>query len=329
VGVGADEGLPDEVRFVANVTRLIRVRLAEDPGGETIPSVFFLLPRGPQNVALKREPLLHNGLVALGKRFWFVSPMVTNAHGLKLDEWDDDQAFIHAEEALGIGDTVAVLFDPRPATPQLYLYPKGLGDRDRVMRLLLDASQTSLRDVLEVVDTVHKNFLVTPAVQDAGKLWKASTQHLPVGRPEAVIQGYLRVGLQAAFPSCVVRREQHGVAGRLDLEVEEPIPGQVGGLVPKAILELKVLKTYTSAGTKVAPAQNSERVRDGVKQVAAYKKERNALEAALCCFDMRVDYTGDTCFDDVNNLAKRHKVVLRAWHLFNSAKAFQRATIPD
>lgn len=327
VGVGADEGLPDEVRFVANVTRLVRVRLAEAEADEQAPAVFFLHPRGPADVSLRREPLFHNGMVPLGGAFWFVSPVVTNAHAYDLDDWDDAAAFDLAENMLGVGGSTAVVFDPRPTTPQLYLYPRGLAEPEHVMSLRLDASDVTLNDVLSVVDHVHAQFLVTPGVQDApGKLWKNQRKYVPVPRAESVVQMYLRIGLQSAFPSCVVRREQHGVSGRTDLEIEEPIPGHKGALAPKAILELKVLRSYGSNGTSVSNTQIKQWVEDGVVQVIAYKKERGAHEAALCCFDMRKAPSGDACFSHVRTLANG-EIELRLWYLFNSAKAYQRAMV--
>jgi hypothetical protein len=328
VGIGADEGLPDEVRFVVNVTRLVRVRLAQPSSDEQTPAVFFLRPVGPDGVSLRREPLLHNGMVALGGTCWFVSPVVTNAHGYELDEWDDDSVFDLAEKTLGVGTSIAVIFDPRPESPQLFLYPRGLGEPDEVKALRLDASNVTLSDVLAVVDNVHAQLLVTPGAQDAqGKLWKNQRQHIPVLKAEAVIQMYLRIGLQTAFPSCVVRREQHGIAGRLDLEIEEPVPGHQGALAPKAILELKVLRSYGSTGTSVSDQEIKDWVKDGVVQTIAYQKERDALEAALCCFDMRKSSSGEACFAHVQTLAKKGKIELRVWFLFNSAKAYQRAVV--
>lgn len=328
VGVGADEGLPDEVRFVANVTRLIRVRLAEADVSEQVPAVFFLLPHGPNGVALRREPLFHNGMVSLGGTFWFVNPVVTNAHGYDLDAWDDEAAFDLAEGTLGIGTSIAVVFDPRPSTPKLFLYPNGLGDADHIKTLRLDASDVKLRDVLAVIDQVHEQFLVTPGAQDApGKVWQNRSKHYPVLKAEAVIQMYLRIGLQSAFPSCVVRREQRGISGRLDLDIEEPIPGHQGALVPKALLELKVLRSYGSKGASVSAAETRNWIKDGVTQAIAYQREENAHEVALCCFDMRTVPSGEACFRHVRDLATTHGVQLRVWYLFNSAKAFQRSAV--
>lgn len=327
VGVGTDEGLPDEVRFVTNVARLVRVRLAEAPGEDTVPCVFFLLPQGPEDVDLEAEPLLHTGLVPVGRRFWFVSPVVTNAGRLELHEWNDADAFELAAR-LGAAEAPAVLFDPRPSTPLLFYYSQGLKRPDEVKRLRLDASEVSLADVLQVVDQVHEKFLQTPGAQDpVGKVWQNRALYRPVAKAEAVIQMHLRIGLQLAFASCVVRREQHGVAGRLDLEVEEPIPGHEGGLVPKAILELKVLRSFGSKGAPVADTTNKDAVEEGVRQAAAYRRERKAREAALCCFDMRTKRSGETCFVHVRPLAKRNGIVLRVWHLFNSATAYRNATI--
>ena len=109
--------------------------------------------------------------------------------------------------------------------------------------------------------------------------------------------------------------------------MEEPIPGQEGGLVPKAILELKVLRSFGSKGAPVAENTNKESVTEGVKQATAYQKERNAEGTALCCFDMQKDRTGEACFIHAQPLAKRNGIVLRVWYLFNSAIAFRNATV--
>ena len=50
LGLGADAGLPDDVRFRAGVVRVIRKLIARGglQAGTKQPSVFLLLPSGPQ-----------------------------------------------------------------------------------------------------------------------------------------------------------------------------------------------------------------------------------------------------------------------------------------
>lgn len=325
-GVGTDAGLPDPVRFLKNVTRLVRKRLTAATDCETEPSIFFLAPGGPGSHDTKHEPFLYAGGKTLGGSLWFVGPVVGNAHGLAVSPWDDADAFARAKDQLGLADIPAVVFYPTPDLPQLLFYPEGLA-ADNGTVVLLDATNVTLTDVLETVNIAYEKALKTPSGHTGRKIWGNQSKFEPAKRPEAAIQSYLHFGLQMAYPSCDIRQEESSIEGRLDIEIVEYLPGTDGASVPKAILELKVLPAVTGSGNPVQPSDIEERVREGVRQAYAYRKKRQARESALCCFDMRKTPSGETCFAHVRNLANQLEVQLRVWFLFNEAKESRKATV--
>ena len=58
----------------------------------------------------------------------------------------------------------------------------------------------------------------------------------------------------------------------------------------------------------------------------AYRLRLNALNAAVCCYDMRKDDEGDTaCFAHIVTDAECGNVPLWRWYLFRSAGASRAA----
>ena len=125
-GVGADEGLPDDVRFRGAVTRLIRKlidtgNLAVDP----TPAVFVLsgaAPTGLPATSLKVAPMLDNGLTSVESHIWFVGPTATLGRGLAVSEWQDDEVFASAA-ALSVGECPTILLETRTESPEARFYP--------------------------------------------------------------------------------------------------------------------------------------------------------------------------------------------------------------
>lgn len=320
-GLGTEAGLPDEVRFLVGVARVIRKRYQEAGAGcETAPAIFFLRPQKPDGLdpsQLKQQPMLDNGLTELGGSFWFVGAPVYFALGLELPDWSDDgSVFSRASNELGLSVVPAILFDPRGKNPALRHYPHGLGKADEVTISTFGDEEMSLERVLEIVDEATTSHLDGPA--GGAGLWKDPKKHLPSDAAEKKIQFALKVALHHALPTAVIREEQLQAAGRLDLEVEEPLMEE-GEFVRHAILELKVLRSYRSSGSPVPDAEVRGIVRDGVSQAVAYRKEREARAAALCCFDMRVNGSRSDCFKGVKAPAGREKLELRVWPIFASA----------
>jgi hypothetical protein len=194
--------------------------------------------------------------------------------------------------------------------------------------LRLESANVNLNEILEVVDRLYRRSLATPDAQHSeAKLWKNRTKRWPYTRAEARIALTLREGLTGAFPTCTVREEQPQPSGRLDLELEEPDPTDRSQIIRHAVLEVKVLRSFGSTGLPVSKKETDDWVEDGVRQAAAYRNDRNARSSALCCFDMRATFSGEGCFDEVRYLARRHRVVLRVWHIFASAKDFRSHTV--
>lgn len=330
-GIGTTSDLPTDVRFLAGVVQLIRARLArsKEAPDPLLPALFLLepAPRIDQEESTpKRIPMLDNGLTPLNGRLWFVGAAVVSGHYVSVAEHDDDNLFRFVIDRLELGNVPAILFEPRTGIPEVRFYPSGLGSQDEYKRLPLGGSDISLDKILEAINNVYCQCLVTPSAQiNAGKLWEQSDKWRPVVNAEAIIQWTLKAGLVAAFPSCIVRHEQTSVSGRVDLEIEECGPLDREAIVRHAVLELKVLRSFGSTGETVSPSEILAEIKSGVLQAAAYRDDKSARAAALCCFDMRKADLGESCFEHVSTLAEGAKVRLKRWYLFASASLYRKS----
>lgn len=127
LGVGSDAELPDEVRFIGGVTRLIRKRLARARDTDSGPAVFLLLPSGPSSVSpseLREEPMLDNGVAPIGGALWFVGAVVARGLALEFATWPGDQAvFAMVKDELDAGDVPAIVLETRTPSPEARFYP--------------------------------------------------------------------------------------------------------------------------------------------------------------------------------------------------------------
>jgi hypothetical protein len=329
VGIGADADLPITVRFLAGVAKLVRRRLAEQ-GANTDPArpaIFLLEPNArPYKAGAqpKRVPMLDNGLTSVTGRLWFVSPVVVTGKYVELDDDDDETIFGVVTTSLELGAVPAIVFDPRTTVPTVRFYPHGLADAETCEAVGIAGSDVSLQRIYEAIEKVYQNCLVTPEAQArAGKLWVDGDKWWPSPQAEDVVQLYLRAGLTTAFPTCTVRHEQTAVPGRLDLEIEESDALDRSKVTRHAVLELKVLRSFRSSGTVVSAKDTLEWVESGVRQAASYRGERGALAAALCCFDMRQQHSGEKCFEHIRDLATGLTVDLKHWFIFGTSEQYR------
>jgi hypothetical protein len=321
---GSDAGLPDQLRFLSGVIRLLRRRIARGEPLSAAPAAFFLLPSGPTGMRddeYEVVPMLDNGLTTVEGAYWFVGPVVARALTKRVEDWDDADVFAEVGGNIGLASVPTVIFETRTDPPGARYYPTGLGTPDRYEEVVLNRSGLRLDGIFDVIDRVYASVLVTPAKStgiwaDAGKHWVSSSA-------EDNVQLHLRLGLVGALPGFVVRAEQSQATGRLDLEVEEQDSRDPSVITRHAILELKILRTFGHAGNEYSAASITKAVRDGVTQAFAYREERGARSSALCCFDMRVKFGGDECFSGVVRKARDLHVELRSWHLFASAGAYR------
>jgi hypothetical protein len=109
--------------------------------------------------------------------------------------------------------------------------------------------------------------------------------------------------------------------GRADLHIEEPDPLNRESVTFLAVLELKVLRSYSDSGRTAYSGSNVEEwIEKGVKQAGAYRRERGHRVAVLCCFDMRREDTGEACLSGLRDLAEEQEVALRRWYLYASSE---------
>ena len=325
--VGADAELPPVARFQSGVSQLIGKTLARQQGvvpesDTPVPlAVFLLHPEGPSDdvsIAPTRVPMLDQGRTQLEGRVWFVSQVVTYGTWIAPNFQTDDELFRYVTDDLALGATPAAVYDARGQETELRIYENGLDDLDTYERVHIAFTGVSLKDIFARISAIHRTLLITPGAQPrATRLWSKAALGQVATNAEDVLSGLLASGLQGAYLTCAVRVEQPGPSGRYDIAIEEPVFGVVGTNRLHAILELKILRPVT-------PRTVRRWIQDGVDQAASYCQERNALAAALCCFDMRTEVTGRQCFAHVVAQASADNVELQVWHLFSSAKAARR-----
>lgn len=328
-GVGADEGLPDDLRFRAGVTRVIRKRRAETANADPkAPAIFLLQPTPPvlsQGTLSGREPVLDNGLSQITGRLWFVSAIGHSGHYLEHATLSDDGLFRFVTDDLGHGQTPAIWYDPRPAVHECRFYPNGLGDADACEFMNLGEADLDLERLFALIEGVYRQCLITPGAQTApARLWANASRWWPSRSAEAVVEIYLRPGLKSGLDAYEVRSQKSMVEGRLDIAIELRDPQDPSNVVHCAILELKVLRSFTHSGNAINDADTLQRLQDGVDQAAAYRASQGSRLAALCCFDMRREDTAESCFDAVRAAAATLDVALRRWFIYSSARSYQR-----
>lgn len=327
-GLGAETGLPPEVRYLLGVVRVIKSRREKidvDPKidhGEELPAIFFFSPQLPDSIPLERltqAPMLNNGLNALGGHFWFVGPIGNYGRGLALEHWAEDAQVFDYAAKLDIDQLPAVLLDNRLDPIELRHFPKGLADPEIAEVVSLGGKDISIDEVLTHVSRAHQANMQTPTLVPKDlKLWENASKHRPVTSAEQRIQTILRIALSGAMPATVVREELTLPAGRIDLEIQE-FRGK-GVVISHAVLELKVLRSYGSTGNSVSAAEVKKVITEGISQAAAYRDDHDTKAAALCCFDMRKVETGEKCFTAVRKPAKEMRVELGVFYLYASAK---------
>ena len=324
VGIGADEGLPREIRFRSNVTKLVRLRLATDNKKRDVKrlAVFLLQPSPPPAAAQmkpKRVPMLDNGREALTGRIWFVGASTASGHFTEYKKMDDDALFTVITDHLDQPDTPAIIFDPRLSKDEIRFYPKGLRDPSSYELVPLTMVQVTIGEVLIAVDGTYKEKMITPNAQPkAGKLWKNETKWWPQKNAEDRVQMYLEIGLNSAFPTCTIRSEQSIPEGRLDIEIIENDALDRSIITQHGILELKVLRSFSESGkTKYDDKQRKKWIKSGVAQAASYRDGKGAKWGALLCFDMCDSDVGESvCFSHVQHLSKKLSVHLKRWYLY-------------
>jgi hypothetical protein len=330
IGVGADSGQPPEVRFLRSVQNVVRKRISIEESDS--PAVFLLNQSRQIPNGTRRMGMIDNGDKLLEGRIWYVGPSLGFARAIDHECGKDDIAlFGKVVDELDQGSTPTVLFLPHIDRTSVRFYPFGLLREDEFETLSVEAQPVSLNEIFVTLDRLHEKQLVTPNAQSVGnKMWKDSEKFFPISNAELVAQSYVETALWARFSHCRVVVEVSQVSGRLDVAlVGHDISAGAPSAPCYAVLELKVLRSFSEGGNPVADLFNKNWVKKGMQQAFSYAEEMRADAKALCCFDMRKTDTGDQCFAHVATEASTLNVVLKKWHLFGRLVDYRAAIVND
>lgn len=319
------QSLPEEAQFVHSVAKVLSMRHAKDKTMLcSAPSLYILGPV-PTHVGVppKREPTFSMGGVNVSGKIWFGASAMNSSTGFPAPSGADaDGVFTYVSKTLSAGGQPAVYFDGSANEFILRFYPKGVDTPEDCQDILLGGAHITEATLRAVLDRIHELSLITPTASlVAGKLWKDTAKCHPIERAENEVQGILEVGLAQALGNVRVKREGTGAYGRYDLTLLEQDPLDSSKITNHAILELKVIKSFTSTGKKVSDAVNQTAVLKGLKQAFAYRKEHGSRISALCCFDMRPDPNLQQYPEGKCKVAADLDVQFWAWPLFHKTEA--------
>lgn len=331
VGAPTVAGASLTTRFFRRVSALVSTRAGRGECGQF--TVFLqsdALLDDVQRCTHTEAPLLANGADPVVDRVWLSTASLSTSFELLL-QWSDAASLFQAVKDASLGGIPAVVVDWRTGVPLGRLYRSGLSNHEDAEAVFFDDSPVTRTQMKEVLDNFYERSLRTPALGGEGhakRVWKEAAKGIPEHRPEEVIQGRLLEALRAVFARHDLRAEPVTDDGRADIVVSMKTisPGGLPAVVNEWVLELKALTDRTHTGNPVPSGNVMQAIQGGVEQAVGYKTQLNALQAALCCYDMRITDCGDdTSFAHIKDDANYHQVSLWRWFLFRSTAASRAA----
>lgn len=329
-GLPADAGSSLITRFTRRVAELVATRQAKGENGEF---AVFLQSDEVTEHAKKcthvEVPLLANGFDAVSNHVWLSSSNLMLSFRLCL-KWSDAGSLFAAIRGVGLGGVPALVVDFRGAAPIGRLYRIGLDTPDTCDDVSFDDAPITSTQMKDALDRFYEASLSTPLLvveAHAQRIWKEPGKGIPESRPEERIQGRAVESLRGAFPRHDLRGEPVTADGRADIVVSRKTvrQGHLQAVIHEWVLELKALADMTTDGNK-SSADIPAAVRSGLEQAMAYRQRLHALNAAVCCYDMRKTDDGDTaCFAHIAVDAKAGQVPLWRWYMYRSATASRAA----
>lgn len=324
---GDIDDLPAERRFQVYVSRTVQAR-ERRTDAETSGAAAFVLVTAEQQERLKADRsfdrTVYTGRVRLAGRVHFMTPRAASS---VFEEYAGDaNGLFNRMQELKCDHLPAMIYDANASGSTLTYYPKGTQTDDGLAQVSLDVTPVTEAEILSVIDAVYRAELCTPDNSGPTKIWENPAKGFPVEEAERTVQQFLRVGLAARFHWCKIRAEQAGKLGRTDLEIVENRTGEIGTIKHHALLELKVLRSFSHSGSPYQVAVANEAVSKGVRQASSYGDENHTVLRMLCCFDMRSNDVGDsTTFAHVQTDAVTLCVSLKRWYLYRSSEHLRDA----
>jgi hypothetical protein len=287
----------------------------------------FLISDRPRDLAktlgAKHEPIIDDGSRSLAGKLWISPTTFISGYSVDFQSGEISEAFQQVMD-LNLGAMAACVYNPAGTDREIRFYPNGLNDETRVIKFAVSDAAFDFDTLDQVLNTFHlQNFITPDATLDILDPWKKASKYYPRENAEAFFQAWLKTALSVVFwRSIVVKFEVSGTEGRCDLLM---MSRQGEGWLCRAVLELKVLKSYSSSGSSISQTVSEQAIKDGVLQVVAYKTQNASKLGVLCCYDMRKpDHCNDDeCFNPIRPVATSNAIHLRRYRVHGSSKALR------
>ncbi|MGE4294343.1 MAG: hypothetical protein AB7E49_01420 [Campylobacterales bacterium] len=210
--------------------------------------------------------------------------------------------------SLRLGDSPAILFQPDNGRVVADFFPEGVVNGEpveleaEVGAKLLDP--VFLKGRLDRFDAeVIKGY-------ELGRLWEKATNYWPISQAERTIQDYMFIWLRSPNKDVDIIPEYINEDGRADLIVQSV----VGEKLEKIVVELKVLRSFSSTGSPCRDPENLKNSQEVVIQTHSYRNKLAAKAGIACLYDMRKPSkkpTPDLAIETAEGLSTEKDVSLR------------------
>ena len=316
-------------RFAQAVRTLVEKRAHEGwPNEDTADMAVFVLVDYPRRVGETHggQPFADptaQGIPLLGNMF-FSSADAT--HGQFIAIPTGANAILEWLVDHGLGDCAMVAV--YRTSKQMVTRRCGIDSTAQIAAIRDQEPLATVQELMKVIRHYHQSRVVTPKNCPEG-VWRQGSAHkyIPGDRPEKSIQSDLELALNFWFRG-VVRAESEDSTniGRIDVRLLSNQPnGRLGYWI---ILELKVIKSFTSTSSPVGNSTNVEAIVKGVEQVGSYRANRIAEEGMLEIYDLRRDKSEDlTAREDVSAALEMYSPPPKVdtWPVFGSADDARKA----
>lgn len=322
-GNGYNQDVDGFAQFTHAVQKFLRKRLRLYAETMNTASSVFLMGRLPDGQTVARDARVftasrHDPSGCI----WFGRERLNAAAGLPLPEGADDAAlFDHVVTVLKVGDLPAVLYDAIDGSVRIY--PEGMADADNCVVRSISGLEVSLDYIKALLDKLHLSLFITPVASESqAALWKKRDSAHPANEAEHEIQKVLYVAFHTLYAFGYLKVEQEHVAalGRCDFILKEQDPVEPGTWKNHAILELKVVKSFTYTGSKVTDSANQKAVTHGLDQARDYRTSFDCTMSALCCFDMRKTPDPEEAVAHEVGRAEKEGIGLWSWPIHHITK---------
>lgn len=324
-GSAYNQDASEPARFWHSAIKIIKKRKQISPSTLVeSPTVFIMAPLPDDITDAEQQPAFDRGRIEIAGKAWFGSKGLASAAALPIPLGSDADLFDCVVNKWHRGDAPALYF--HGIDQEARIYPKGMMHPAECEIVSLDGTHLTLDTIHRIMDAMHVELLETPSASDLQRsLWANKSKWWPVNESEKGIQGILHVALKShtLFTPLKVDQEHSSRMGRCDFILKEQDAADPTSWVHHAILELKVVKSFTHTGSPVGESTNIKAVSDGLDQARDYRVAHSCRLAALCCYDMRKKPDPAGAIAHEASRAEEDELGLWSWPIYNTVKALR------